>query len=55
MTEDLKNEKKDTLISLKLTLEEKKIIKEKADVMGLSFSAYIRHILCYTPKNKNND
>ena len=55
MTETQKNENGKTLISMKLTLEEKKIIKEKADAMGLNFSAYIRHVLCYNPKTKKND
>jgi len=56
MTETQKASKEKTLISLKLTKEEKKIIQEKADAIGMNFSSYVRHTLCYaTPKQKNND
>lgn len=56
MTETQKDLKNKTLISLKLTHEEKKIIKAKADAVGMNFSSYVRHILCYaTPKLKTND
>ena len=56
MTEIKKDLKAKTLISLKLTEEEKKIIKQKADALGMNFSSYVRHILCYTkPKNEKND
>ena len=46
MTE-VKNENEKILVSIKLTLEEKKIIKEKADAIGMNFSQYIRHTLIY--------
>jgi predicted DNA binding CopG/RHH family protein len=56
MTENMKALKEKTLISLKLTKVEKKIIQDKADAVGMNFSSYVRHILCYsTPKLKTND